>query len=52
MNSRMAFVSAAAGQLGPAMAHAPAEAGAHVVLNGRNFVTGAALAPDGGWTAW
>ncbi len=52
MNGRMVFVSGATGHLGPAMAHAVAEAGAHVVVNGRNFVTGAALALDGGWTAW
>jgi NAD(P)-dependent dehydrogenase (short-subunit alcohol dehydrogenase family) len=36
LDGRIAFVSGAAGHLGSAMSHALAQAGAHVILNGRN----------------
>ena len=36
LDGRVAFVSGAAGHLGSAMARALAQAGAHVILNGRN----------------
>lgn len=38
LDGRVAFVSAARGHLGRAMAHALAEAGAHVIVNGRDDV--------------